>query len=258
MIDVLKKRWMSSGLSTGDNILLHTSLKRTFADLKRDGYSIKPIDILESFIDLIGSNGTLIIPTFNFDFNNGVPYDYILTTSQTGIMTEIARNHPSATRTLNPVYSFAVFGKEANLFKGIDNESWYSKKSPFDLILKMNAKIVIIDLNDRNSMTFAHYCEEIHQVPWRYYKKFTGKYTGPNKITLEKTYLGYVRDEEKGVITTLNPAGELLWERKFYKGNKPFQGSGLRYVTANDYYNLFNELFKKNKCKPYYYDIKSR
>ena len=141
MLSSLKKRWMSSGLANGDNILLHTSLKRTFEDLKKDGYTIKPLDILESFLDLIGSKGTLIVPTFNFDFNNGVPYDYISTKSHTGVMTEIARNHPNAKRTLNPVYSFAVFGKEAKLFDGMDNESWYSDKSPFNLIHKMNAKI---------------------------------------------------------------------------------------------------------------------
>ena len=256
MLDKLKKRWMSSGLINGDNILLHTSLKRTFEEFKKEGYVINSQNILESFLDLIGPSGTLIIPTFNFDFNNGVEYNYFTTKSQTGVMTEIARNHPSATRTLNPVYSFAVFGKEAKLFKGMDNESWYSNKSPFDLIHKLNAKIVVVDLNDRNSMTFAHYCEEIHQVPWRYYKKFTGKYTGPDKITLEKTYRGYVRNEEKGIITTLNPAGDLLWEKNIYKGNKPFQGNGLRYVCANDYFKLFNELFKKSKCRPYYYDVK--
>ena len=51
-----------------------------------------------------------------------------------GALTEIARNHPEAKRTLNPVYSFAVFGKNAYLFDGIDNESWYSKDSPFKII----------------------------------------------------------------------------------------------------------------------------
>ena len=65
-----------------------------------------------------------------------------------------------------------------------------------------------------------------------------------------------VRKEEKGIITTLNPAGDLLWEKNIYKGNKPFQGNGLRYVCANDYFKLFNELFKKSKCRPYYYDVK--
>ena len=122
-------------------------------------------------------NGTLIILTFNFDFNDGIDYSYFETKSQMGIVSEIARNHPLAKRTLNPVYSFAVFGKNSNLFDGMDNESWYSKDSPFGLIHNLNFKICIVDLNDRNSMTFAHYCEEYFQVPWRFYKKFTGKYT---------------------------------------------------------------------------------
>ena len=38
MLDNLKKRWMSSGLAKGDNILLHTSLKRTFDEFKKEQF----------------------------------------------------------------------------------------------------------------------------------------------------------------------------------------------------------------------------
>ncbi len=254
MIDRLVKRWIKSGLKKNDNILLHASFKRTFNELKKKKYNVSPSDILESFIDLVSPNGTLIIPTFNFDFNDGIDYSYFETKSQMGIVSEIARNHPLAKRTLNPVYSFAVFGKNSNLFDGMDNESWYSKDSPFGLIHNLNFKICIVDLNDRNSMTFAHYCEEYFQVPWRFYKKFTGKYTDKKKITITKTYKGYVKKLDEGIQTTLNPAGELLWKKKHYKGFKPFEGNGLRYVYSKDYFDLFKELFYKNQCNPYYYD----
>ena len=256
MQDVLIKHWSRSGLKKNDNILLHSSFKRTIEDFKKKRITITHQNILDSFLDLTYPNGTLVIPTFNFDFNDGADYDYYKTKSQMGVLTEIARNHPSAKRTLNPVYSFAVFGKESKLFDSIDNKSWYSKESPFAIIHNLNFKICIIDLRDRNSMTFAHYCEEYLQVPWKFYKKFTGKYTDKFKKTSLKEYKGYVRKLNEGVLTTLDPAGDLLWSKNLYKGFKPFQENGLRYVYAKDYFNLFEKLFKNNDSKPYYYDIK--
>lgn len=255
--EFLKKRWTSSGINKNDKILLHSSLKRTFKEILGEGFKFEPKDILESLIDLVLPNGTLLLPTFNYKFNEGERYDYFKTQSQMGIVTEIARQDPRATRTLNPVYSFAAFGKDSLKFKDIDNESWYSKDSPFFIVHQDNYKICILDLRERNSQTFAHYCEEYFQVPWRYYKKFTCEYTDKNRKTNLKTYRGYVRKIDEGVETTLDPAGELLWKKGKFFGNKPFVKNGLRYVHSQDYFDLFEELYENKKSSPYYYKISS-
>ena len=65
----LKNRWSQSGLKKNENILLHSSFKRTFNDLKEEGYKFNPEDILDSLLDLVTPDGTLVLPTFNFDFN---------------------------------------------------------------------------------------------------------------------------------------------------------------------------------------------
>ena len=249
----LKNRWSQSGLKKNENILLHSSFKRTFNDLKEEGYKFNPEDILDSLLDLVTPDGTLVLPTFNFDFNTIKKYDYYNTKSQMGIVTELARQRSDFTRTLNPVYSFAVYGKDAYKFENIDNVSWYSKESPFKIIHKDNYKICIIDLEERNSQTFAHYCEEYFQVPWRYYKEFSGDYTDKNQVTTQKIYKGYVRKADEGVETTLNPAGELLWKMGKFYGNKPLRNNGLRYVFSQDYFNLFEKLLKEKKSSPYYY-----
>jgi len=248
--------WKSWGIEQDDRILLHPSFKRTFTYIKDNGYNFKPKDILDSLIEYLSSNGTLVFPTFNFSFNDGEKYEYHNTPSQMGILTELARQHPFAVRTLNPVYSFAIFGKDAFKFKNIDNESWYSKKSPFNIIHNDNYKICILDLREKNSQTFAHYCEEYFQVPWRYYKNFSAEYTNQNKETKVKTYKGYVRNLEKGVESTLDPAGELLWEKKKFIGNKPLIKNGFRYIRSKDYFDLFEKLYLDNNCDPYYYTIK--
>ena len=77
-----------------------------------------------------------------------------------------------------------------------------------------------------------------------------------NKETKTKIYKGYVRNLEKGVDTTLNPAGDLLWKKGKFIGNKPFIKNGFRYVRSKDYFDLFESLYLVKNCDPYYYTIK--
>ncbi len=257
LTNYLHELWQSAGIEKNDKILFHSSFKRTFQEIISAGYELNPIDILDSLIDTISPNGTLLLPTFNFSFNNGVPYNFFDTKSEMGLITEIARLDPRASRSLNPVYSFAAFGNDSDKFRDIDNKSWYSSDSPFGIVHKDNYKICILDLSERNSQTFAHYCEESFKVPWRFYKKFTGEYTDHNSNKNIKTYLGYVRKLDKGIVTTLDPAGELLWNRNLFYGHRPFEKSGIRYVYSQDYYNLFEELLEKRMSDPYYYTVES-
>ena len=76
---------------------------------------------------------------------------------------------------------------------------------------------------------------------YRYYKTFSGNYIGPDNLKRFKTYKGFVRKINEGIITYCNPASEILWEKKIYKGNKPFEKNGMRYIYASEYFNFFKE-----------------
>ena len=78
---------------------------------------------VQSFLDAVGAEGTVLFPLFNFGFSNGEPFDIRNTPSKMGKLTEAARLHPDAVRTGHPVYSFAVIGAKADRFKGIDNRT---------------------------------------------------------------------------------------------------------------------------------------
>ncbi|MDE2447055.1 MAG: AAC(3) family N-acetyltransferase, partial [Alphaproteobacteria bacterium] len=154
MIEELKRRWLGAGVEPGDTILVHSNIKRTLVELRSAGHSASPDDILQSFLDLIGKKGTLLLPLFNFDFASGVPFDIRNTPSHMGAMTEAGRLRKEAVRTGHPIYSFAVIGDKSKDFENVDNESGYSDESPFGILRKMNGKIASLDLDDQNSMTF--------------------------------------------------------------------------------------------------------
>ena len=149
----LNNFWLNSGLNKGDNVLLHSNIKRTFFYFKKKFKNLKISDYFESILNIILPNGTLVLPTFNFDFNRGIAFDYFKTKSQMGSLTEFARTSKLSYRTLNPVYSFAVIGNLSKKFYGIDNKSWYSNQSPFQILNDYNFKIFILDLDDNHSIT---------------------------------------------------------------------------------------------------------
>jgi len=255
MPETLQQRWKSSGLEEGDTVLIHSNIKRTIEEYRRNKVDTSPRDILTSFLDVIGDKGTLILPLFNFDFTKGVPFDIRTSESQMGALTEIGRKFNGAVRTGHPIYSFAVIGCKASEFKGIDNVGGYAEDSPFGVLKKLNGKIGSLDLDDQNSMTFYHHVEEVKRVDYRYFKSFTGQYTDVLGDTKNKTYELYVRDVERGVLTDVNPAGALMWSAGLYQGFRPREGSGLRLVNSRKMFDFVEDLIESGKALGTLYSI---
>ena len=255
MIETLQQRWSSAGLIEGDTVLIHSNIKRTLVEYRANSIQISPLDILESFLDVIGPKGTLLLPLFNFDFPKGVPFDIRNSQSQMGALTEIGRKYPGAVRTGHPIYSFAVIGYKSADFSGIDNVSGYAEDSPFGLLKRLNGKIGSLDLDDQNSMTFNHHVEEVKCVDYRYYKSFDGAYTDSSGEMKNKKYDLFVRNVEGGVMTDVNPAGELMWQAELYSGFRPKEGAGLRLIMAQSMFNFIEKLIDNGKALGTLYSI---
>lgn len=251
----LVSEWREAGVLEGDTLLIHSSLKRVLKKHLKLGIKLSPEDILESFLEAVGETGTLLLPLFNFDFTKDIAFDINKTPSHMGALTEVARKHPLAVRTGHPIYSFAVIGAQSSKFKDIDNFSGYGADSPFAVLHKMEGKIAALDLSDQDSMTFYHYVEEMQNVDYRYHKIFNGSYTDLLGNVEQRDYGLFVRDIEKGVQTHVNPTGELMWDRGLYTGSRPNEGSGLRVISARDFFNFVSNLIQSDRSKNMLYRI---
>jgi aminoglycoside 3-N-acetyltransferase len=258
MTNILLDRWRFSGIKSGDTLLLHSNIRRTLTECRRNGFICTPIDILESFLDLLGPKGTLLLPLFNFDFTRGYKFDIRNTVSHMGVLTEVGRQYPGAVRTGHPIYSFAAIGYNSYQFQGVDNESGYSEDSPFQILRKLNGKIASLDLDDQDSMTFYHHVEELKQVDYRYFKSFKGDYVDENGSVTEKIYKLYVRDIERGILTNVNPAGEALWAAGLYKGDRPKVNSGLRAINSPEMFKFVEEIIDNGKALDMLYSIDNK
>lgn len=253
----LKDKWLRSGISLGDTVLIHSNIARTVIEQSRClGYRVTPEDVLKSLFDAVSPKGTLIFPLFNFDFTQGIPFDIRTSPSRMGVLTEMARMRPGAVRTGHPIYSFAAIGEDAKLFSSINNRSAYSDESPFGLLRKINGKIAVLDLPDSQSMTFYHHVEEINKVDYRYFKDFVGDYTDISGVRTKETYKIFVRDLVKGVVSHADPAGELLWSQGLYTGYRPNVDTGMRVIQSVDMFDFVTDLIQNNKALNNLYIIK--
>lgn len=202
--DNLIASFQAIGLQPGDILLVHSSYK-SFG-----GVEGGPQTVIDALLAVLGNEGTLIMPTFNFDFCKGEPWNVRTTPSHMGAITNMVREHPEAKRVFHPIYSFAILGKHAEFLTKERYKSSYGANSLFAKLRELDGKIMVIGLIYNDSMTFFHHIEEMEGVDYRYMKSFTGMVTDEDGTTYEDTFTMLVRDIDQGVHTRVDPMGNLM------------------------------------------------
>jgi len=180
-------------INKGDKILLNSNILKILIKIKKDGNLINPNRIIDFFIEKIGKKGTLLIPTYNWDFCKGIDFDYCKTKSRTGALSNICLKRNDFKRSRNPIYSFAVFGKDQKKICELKHNSCFALDSPFGYLLKNKGKNISIGIDYISSNTFVHVAEEIAQVEYRLFKEFKGIYIDKFDKKKTETYKMYVR-----------------------------------------------------------------
>ena len=235
------------GVEEGDTLLVHSSYK-SFGEV--EGGPQLVIRALEAVLGT-DKDGTLIMPTFNFDFNKGQPWDVRTTPSKMGVLTEMVRTDPRAKRVFHPFYSFAILGKHAETLGSLRYKSAYERDSVFGKLRDLNGKIMVIGLSYTNSMTFFHHIEQMEGVDYRFLKQFTGEVTDENGNTYADTFEMLVRDIDKGVITEVDPMGALMEQAGVIKSAKIGEAD-VKLMKANEVYEFTAREMRRDPHLLYY------
>ena len=161
-------------MQLGDTILVHSSFK-SFGRI--DG---GPQTVIDAILNTISSEGTLIVPTYNWDFCSGESFDINQTPSKCGIISELVRKNPKSRRVLHRIYSHSVIGKLKDEIGEMRYKSSFGKDSVFGKLRELHGKIMIIGLPFILSNTFGHHVEEVLGVDYRFLKEFHGKIIDEN------------------------------------------------------------------------------
>jgi aminoglycoside 3-N-acetyltransferase len=228
------------GLEKDDVILVYSS----FASF--GGVLGGPQIVIDALLDILGKNGTLIVPTFNFSFsNNKSIFDIKNTPSEMGIISEFVRKTNQSKRTIDPVYSFSILGKLKETLSSISYLNSYGKNSMFAKLREYNAKILMIGLSYTESMTFFHHVEEMQKVDYRYTKEFHGQFVNESGIISPCRISFRVRNLELGVKAEANRMGIILENEKISKIKK-IGNSIVKLMNVNEVYDRTIKELKKN------------
>lgn len=201
-IEKMLNLFNKSEIIRGDNVLISSNILPILIQNKKKSLKVVANYIIDELLEKVGKKGTIIIPTYNWDFCDGKTFDYYNTLSSSGALGNIALNRDDFLRSRNPIYSFAVAGKNQAEICDLNHTSCFSLDSAFGFLIKNNGKNLFINLDYKCGFTFCHVAEETVGVSYRYHKKFKGKYIDKAKKNSSMEYSMYVRDPDSGVTKT--------------------------------------------------------
>ena len=190
-------------LADGDDVLVHASLGGL-------GYFNDGIEsIIETFIDIIGPRGTLIMMTATRSFAKTQEFS-LDQPSETGVLTEKFRTFSGVVRSRVPMVSFCALGPKAEEYTQAYN-SHLDDSSTIARLLANDGKIVLFGLGFEYC-TLYHLSEERLNVPYNFYKLFSGSIYEKNGSVQPISQKYFVR-KDMGTKKDPQAAGCLLRER---------------------------------------------
>lgn len=206
-------------LKSGDCVYIVSDMLELAKTYHSHGIELNLNSIIDEFQRSVGKEGTLLFPTFNWDFCKGIAFDAHKTPVRTGALSKAALKRSDFTRTDHPLYSFAVWGskqKELLQNKSIDS---FGIGTIFEKLYDWNAKIFVIGLTPLQGVTYVHHVEQMVGVPYRYTKEFTADYTDLDGIRERRTYRMYVRnlDMDPQYVDGFRPLSEQMQKQGLVK-----------------------------------------
>lgn len=160
------------GVRRGDVLFSHSNVG--YFGLPEAGRTPEAVfsTIVGAIQDVIGEEGTLVVPTFSYSFCRRQPFDPANTPSTCGAFTEMVRRHPDARRSVEPIFSVAALGARAEELTADVSAECFGAGSFWQRFLQHDG--IICNLNFDAGSTFVHYVERCLGVPYRFDKLFPG------------------------------------------------------------------------------------
>lgn len=191
------------GVRRGDGLLVHSALQ--FLGKPEGGTGL----YLDALWEVLGTEGTIAVPTFNFSFAKGEDYDPETAPAVgMGAFSEYVRQQAGALRTSHPMQSFAVLGKHAGELAAADTPSAFEDGSAVDRMLDLDFKLLLLGA-DIQAVSLIHYSEQRAGVPYRHWKEFGGRALRDGEWR-EATYKMFVRDMDLDARLEIYPIREVL------------------------------------------------
>ena len=163
-LEQFKKDLYDLGIRPGDTVMMHSSYKSL------GGIEGEAEGFFKAFMELLGPDGTLILPAFSFDSINAQNpvFNREKTPSCVGYLTEYFRTEVKGViRSLHATHSCSLLGKRAEeLASGHElDETPVGKNSPIYKLQNIGGKILMLGCSTHHN-TSMHGVEETAEPPY--------------------------------------------------------------------------------------------
>ncbi len=219
-----------------------------FGRIKLKKIKYLPKLFFDNLLKKIGSGGTIVVPAHSFNLvKNNQIFDLKKTPSESGIFSQFILNKKKTVRQLHPFSSSAAYGRDAKYICTKNTINVYGKNSPFERLIKKNAKFVSLGMEINLNCSQVHHAEYVMKVPYRYNKNFLYQIRINNRVIKKKFNLYVLR--EKFLNIKRNKNKKIV--KNFKKRNKvDKQKLGLSYIYTYNIKDFYNEnilLLKKDE-----------
>jgi aminoglycoside 3-N-acetyltransferase len=153
------------GITLGATVYLHSSMD----EIRRRVPDLEVLQFINLLKELIGKEGTLLVPTFPF---TGLQYDYVQkqrvfdvkrTSSRVGLFTELFRRTEGVIRSLHPTHPVAAWGKHSEeLVRDHHLGTAFGETSPIYKMQQYDGLLAGIGVIPKHCFTLYHVAEELH------------------------------------------------------------------------------------------------
>lgn len=224
-------------------IVIYSNASKLLSNFKYNKDLIPEIlNLIESFIT---KDRTLILPSFSANiFIKTKKFDLQSSIDNIGVLPKEAlkRNYY---RTPQPLHSYLIFGKKKTEVQNLSFKTSWGEGSILEFMSKHNARICTLGLPWNKGCAYLHKFEEDYQVPWRYFKKYTGKMYLNKKFISECEELKYSLPKINKILYNYSPFIKHIRQSKSFIRNscKDFTIESIRASCLN---KIGRKLFLEN------------
>tara|TARA_Y100000741_G_C18244739_1_gene555036 strand:- start:1040 stop:1789 length:750 start_codon:yes stop_codon:yes gene_type:complete len=191
IVKEINKHFKSLKIKKKDNIIIHSNLLN-FGIYHKN----LPNLFIKSLLNLIGKDGTLVMPLYNLGLNKNkvinLKKDY--NKKINSILSIYFFKNYKVAKSNSIFHSHIAFGKLKKIFLKSSFNS-FGKNSDFDILHKNNFKLILFGCDANEGCTYLHHIEHILNVDYRYNKTFKFKILNNRKIVNIKTIYKVKKDK---------------------------------------------------------------
>lgn len=199
------------GMTKGSNVLIHSSWDEFY------NYLGTPEEFICKILNVIGTEGTLIMPAYPFLRKKDSVFDLRRTPTAAGLLPEVFRTMEGVKRSVNRQHSVCAIGAQSDylLNDHINSETCWDEHSPYYKLKNVHALVFNLGLGMYHVGTIMHCVESVLWKHNDYFSQFFGKrveykyrdfdgkihtdifYTSPDDFVKKYTRRGHVRFQKK-------------------------------------------------------------